>query len=96
MAAYIIVMREGPMHDSAAMNEYQKRTRQMQTEIKPMPRVIYGAIEGLEGEAPEGMVMLEFPTMDDARAWYNSDGYQDALPYRLQSAEYRAFLVEGL
>ena len=96
MPAYIIVMREGPLRDSAAMNEYQKRTRQMQSDIKPMPRVIYGAIEGLEGEAPEALVMLEFPSMDDARAWYNSDGYQDALPYRLQSGEYRTFLVEGL
>jgi uncharacterized protein (DUF1330 family) len=58
--------------------------------------VAYGAIEAVEGAAPNGMVMLQFPTAEDAKAWYNSPAYQAALPHRMKGAEYRAFIVQGL
>jgi uncharacterized protein (DUF1330 family) len=57
---------------------------------------MYGATEAVEGAAPDGMVMLEFPTIEAAKAWYESPGYQAALPYRRQGADYRAFIVQGL
>jgi uncharacterized protein (DUF1330 family) len=53
-------------------------------------------METLEGEAADGNVLLEFPTADDARAWYHSDEYQAAAEHRKLAAHYRAFLVEGV
>jgi uncharacterized protein (DUF1330 family) len=96
MPAYLIVYREGPVRDPEAMTEYQSRTRQMTTEQRPTPLVIHGAIQPVEGQPPEGVILLQFPTAADARAWYDSPGYQAALPYRLKAADYRVIIVEGL
>ena len=95
MPAYIIVFREEPLRDPAAMAEYQRKTREMKIEIKPKPLVVYGAMEALEGDKPDGVVMLEFPTVEDAKAWYNSPDYQAALPHRLKAAKHRAIIVDG-
>ena len=95
MPAYIITMRKGPVRDPEAMAEYQKRTRQMTGDFKMVPRVIYGATEGLEGTPPDGTVMLEFPSMEEARAWYNDPQYQEAIPFRQKAADYEMFIVEG-
>ena len=96
MSAYIIVMREEPLQDPESYAQYQTLTRQINVDIKLIPRVIYGKIEALEGEAPDGMVMMEFETFEQAHQWYHSGEYQNVLPYRLRSARHRAFIVEGL
>jgi uncharacterized protein (DUF1330 family) len=96
MPAYIVVLRDGPVTDADAYAEYQRKNREVPPAVKLKPLVAYGAMQALEGEAPDGVVILEFDTVEDARAWYESPGYQAALPYRLRSAEWRAFIVEGL
>jgi len=96
MPAYLIVLRESPIRDTEAFADYQRKTRETIGEYKLKPLVIYGSIQTLEGETPDGMVMLEFPTVEEASAWYNSAGYQAALPYRLKSAPHRAFIVDGI
>lgn len=55
----------------------------------------YGTIETLEGEEIEGAVILEFPNMDAARAWYRSSEYQEAAQHRFRGSRYRAFILEG-
>ena len=50
----------------------------------------------LEGPEAQGCVMIEFPTMDEARAWYNSDAYQEARKLRFAGADYRVFLTQGM
>ncbi len=53
-------------------------------------------MEALEGSLPDGAVILEFPTFEDARNWYYSPAYQAAAVHRKKGAEYRAFIVQGL
>ncbi len=96
MPAYIIVTRESPVRNQVGIETYSKMNRESPRDPNLTPLVIYGAIEGLEGIAPDGVIMLKFPTLEDAKAWYNSPAYQAALPYRVNSADYRAFIVEGL
>ncbi len=96
MPAYIITLRKGPVRDEEAMAEYQSRTRQMKAKFEMVPRIIYGATEGLEGTPPDGTVMLEFPTMEEAKAWYNNPEYQEAIPFRQKAADYEMFIVEGI
>lgn len=96
MPAYLIVVRNGPVSDPAEMAEYQRKTREAAPSVSVKPLVVYGGIEGLEGAAPDAVVMLQFETVDDAKAWYNSPGYQAALPHRLNAGDYRSFIVEGL
>jgi uncharacterized protein (DUF1330 family) len=96
MPAYLIVYRETPVRDEAAAAEYQRRTREMSPdEFQLKPRVVRGAIHPLEGSPPDAVIMLEFPSVEQARSWYNSPAYQEALPFRLNSAEYRSIIVEG-
>jgi uncharacterized protein (DUF1330 family) len=73
-----------------------RRTRETAGKHALKPLVVYGKVEALEGEMPDGVTVLEFPTVEEARAWYNSPDCQAALPYRLKAANYRAFIVEGL
>lgn len=35
---------------------------------KLTPRVVEGAVAGLEGDPPQGVIMLEFPLVEDAKA----------------------------
>jgi uncharacterized protein (DUF1330 family) len=96
MPAYLINYRETPIRDQDSFAEYQRRNRETDpTEFKITPLVVYGAVHALEGQAPDGVVMLQFPTVEDAKAWYNSPAYQAALPLRLNAAEYRTIIVEG-
>ena len=56
----------------------------------------YGPLEVLEGDDAEGVVLLQFPDMDAAKAWYHSPAYQDAKQHRLKGADYRVILAQGL
>jgi uncharacterized protein (DUF1330 family) len=96
MPAYIIVLREGPVRDPEAYATYQQKNRAAPPVVALKPLVAYGAMQALEGEAPDGVVLLQFDSVEDARAWYQSPGYQDALPHRLRCADWRAFIVEGI
>ena len=96
MTVYMIFTREEPVRDTAAMAEYQRLNRESAGSHKIKPLVVYGAVEAVEGKAPDGVIVLEFPTVEDAKAWYNSPHYQAALPYRLKAADYRAIIVQGV
>jgi len=56
----------------------------------------YGPYEVLEGPGVEGVVILEFPTRAEAKAWYESPAYQKAVQHRFVGADYSAILVEGV
>ena len=96
MPAYILFIREGAIRDQSEMDTYSRMIRENPPDPKLTPLAVYGAIEALEGNAPDGIVVLKFPSVEDAKAWYNSPGYQAAIPHRKKGAEYRALIVQGL
>jgi uncharacterized protein (DUF1330 family) len=96
MPAYVLFIREGQIRSPADMETYERIAREAPLDPKLTPLVVYGAMESLEGEAPGGVVILQFPTLEDAKAWYQSPGYQAAVPHRKKGADYRAFIVQGL
>lgn len=97
MVAYVIFVRDTPIRDETEMAEYTRLAiaGMMSGEHKVTSRVHPGPVEAFEGAAPTGVVMLEFPTLEEARAWYHSPGYQAAVPHRQAATDYRVFLVEG-
>jgi len=100
MPAYMIFIREDQVVDPVVLAAYSAANRANAATfverygIKPL--AVYGAMEVFEGDAPDGVILLEFATTDDARAWYGSPEYQAAIPLRKLGAAYRAILVEGL
>jgi uncharacterized protein (DUF1330 family) len=94
MAAYAVFIRDSTQ-DARGMETYLQKAPG--TFAGHPVRVLskYQRHEVLEGPDPEGIVLLEFPSMDEARAWYNSADYQEALKLRLKAANYRAILCEG-
>ncbi|GGW70489.1 DUF1330 domain-containing protein [Streptomyces xantholiticus] len=52
--------------------------------------------EVLEGEWPGGLVVLGFPTLRDARDWYESEAYQEIAPLRTRHLAGDVILVDGV
>lgn len=56
-----------------------------------------GAIEVMEGTWPtERAVIIKFPSMADAKAWYHSDDYAGPMAIRHKSAKTNFVFVEGV
>lgn len=95
MAAYAIFVRERtrvPSH----LETYSKKAEASLAGHPVEILASYGRHEVLEGAAMEGAVILEFPTFEAAKAWYESPAYRDAREIRFRGADYRAFIVQGL
>jgi uncharacterized protein (DUF1330 family) len=95
MAAYVIVDIE--VHDPVRYAQY----REMATPTVPAFGGKYvvrgGKVSTLEGTWPTGrFVVLEFPTAEQARAWWDSDLYRPAKALRHQTATTKMILVEGV
>jgi uncharacterized protein (DUF1330 family) len=95
MATYMIFIREGAVVDAEAMARYQNRNWSGPHPAGMKPLVVYGKQEVLEGAVPDGMVVIEFPDAEAAKAWYYSDEYQAAIKDRQLAAPYRCIMVEG-
>ena len=55
-----------------------------------------GEVRGLEGTARGRNVVIEFPSLDEAVACYESDEYQAAKAIRQRAAESELMIVEGV
>jgi uncharacterized protein (DUF1330 family) len=96
MSVYVLMVRETPIRDASAMEEYSKASRAGGGGVKIEPVIIYGDITPLEGKPFDGVVLLKFEDEAAAKAWYNSESYQKAIPHRQRAADYRGVIVKGL
>jgi uncharacterized protein (DUF1330 family) len=55
-----------------------------------------GSIEVLEGTWVGHVIVIEFPNLDVARAWYQSAAYQAIVRLRTENAEGDVLLVDGV
>ncbi len=93
----MIFIREGAIVDHEALAAYQSGNRGAKVAASAMkPLVVYGELETLEGDPADGVVVLQFPDRDAAKAWYFSPEYQEKVKLRQKAAPYRCLMVEGL
>jgi uncharacterized protein (DUF1330 family) len=92
-SGYVVFIREGEITDPEAMAAYKAAGGAPAAGVKPL--TVYGAMVTIEGEPADGMVILEFPSVQAARDWYNGD-YGERAKLRQKAAPYRGFIVEGL
>ena len=55
-----------------------------------------GKVVSLEGEPSKRVIMIVFPSLEQAQAWYDSPRYREIMPTRHRSAKSRVFIMEGI
>jgi uncharacterized protein (DUF1330 family) len=94
MPAYLIA--EVDVKDTAAYEEYKKITPGAVAAYGGKFIVRGGTVDSKEGDwKPARLVVVEFPSMDQARKFYDSKEYAPALAIRLKAAKSRLVLVDG-
>ena len=95
MPAYFLVdIRE--IKDAAKMNEYRSRVAPTVEKFGGRYLVRGGASEVVEGTyQPVRLAMLEFPNMEQARRWNDSDEYRDLKHLRLAATVSNGFFMMG-
>ncbi len=95
MSAYIIA--EVKVHDAELYETYRSQVQPTLEKYGGRFLVRGGRTELLEGDwNPPRLVVLEFPSADDARAWWSSSEYAEPKSLRQRSAVTQMILAEGI
>lgn len=95
MAAYIIV--DVSITNAEEYEAYKKLTPPSLSAYNGKFIVRGAPTESLEGDwQPGRIVLLEFPTYNEAKAWWASEEYAAAKVIRQKSASTKMILVEGV
>ena len=95
MAAYIIA--DVTVTDPATMDEYRKLVPGTLTPFGGRFIVRAGAHQTVEGDwKPNRLVILEFPSMEQAKRWYDSEEYRDPKAMRLRAGRTNLVMVDGV
>jgi uncharacterized protein (DUF1330 family) len=82
--------------DPAGFEEYRKQVPATVTKYGGRFLVRGGALEAVEGEwRPKRLVVVEFPSLQDAKRWYDSTEYKGPKALRQRTAKTKILLVEG-
>ena len=95
MSAYLVFTREQTL-DAPELATYKELVVPTLATFELKTLAAYGDYEVLEGEPTEGVVIVEFPTQELAKAWYESPAYEAARAHRFKGAKYRCILVQGV
>ncbi len=95
MSAYVIV---DIAVTNASLYEEYKRLAQVSVQASGGRYIARGGTtQLLEGSSqPNRVVVLEFPSLEHARAWYASPEYSRAIAVRQPCAKVNMVLVDGL
>lgn len=95
MTAYVVFIRD-EMKDQAAYDEYLQLGVPTLAPYGGEILVANGECQALEGAKIGGSVVLRFPDMAAARAWYTSPEYEKIKSMRLNATLGRAVLLNGI
>lgn len=97
MSAYAIGNLWPPARLDDEIFDYMER---IQTTLDPFGGsfLVHGAPERevREGEWPQALVIIAFPSMDAARGWYDSPAYQELIPLRTRHMAGDVLLIDGV
>ena len=95
MPAYFIVDLE--VTDPVGIEEYRKGVPATIAKYGGRYLVRGGKYEALEGKwRPQRVVLLEFPSVEQAKRWYDSEEYRGLKALRFKTARTDLILVEGV
>jgi uncharacterized protein (DUF1330 family) len=94
VAAYVIANVD--IKDAALFEQYRKQVPDTLARHGGRYLVRGGDHETLEGNwTPSRLVVLEFPTLEQARRWYQSEEYREPKALRMKCALTDVVLVQG-
>ena len=95
MAAYVLVDIE--VTDSGPYDDYRRQVPPVVEKFGGKYLVRGGNLETVEGDwTPRRLVVLEFPSVEKAKEFYDSEDYQPLKALRLSSTDSKMVLVEGV
>ena len=95
MSAYMVFTRDKTL-DQNELNLYSKEVPATLAGHEVKILALYGRHEDLEGDPTEGTVILEFPSIDAAQAWYDGPEYRKVREHRFKGSTYRVVLIQGV
>jgi uncharacterized protein (DUF1330 family) len=95
MAAYVIV--DLTVTDPPTMEEYRKQVPATLAKYGGRFLVRGGAHQTVEGDwKPNRVVVLEFPSLEQAKRWYDSEEYREPRAMRLRAGRANMIMVDGV
>ena len=95
MPAYLVA--DIDIKHTAGFEEYRKLVPATIQKYGGRYLVRGGQFEKLEGEwQPKRLAVIEFPSLEQAKRWYNSEEYRGPKAMRFKTAKTNLILVEGL
>jgi uncharacterized protein (DUF1330 family) len=95
MSAYLIV--DIDVRDAPGLEEYRNRVPATLTKYGGRFIVRGGKFQKLEGSwDPKRLVLIEFPSIEQAKQWYDSEEYRPLKAMRLKASTGNLVLVEGV
>jgi uncharacterized protein (DUF1330 family) len=95
MSAYVVVQVD--VKDPSRYEAYKKLVPPSLEKYGGRFVVRGGAVHTMEGTwAPKRFVLVQFPSVEQAKAWWASPEYAEAKALRQATAESQLIIVEGL
>ena len=96
MSAFVVV--DTKINDPEAYEEYKRLARPIAEKYGGIYRTRGGAMDIRETDlwTPTRIVIVEFPDMQSARAFADSEEYAPVQPIRRANAECTLFIIEGI
>ena len=95
MPAYVVA--DIDVHDPEKFEEYRKQAGPTSAAYGGRYLMRGGRVDVLEGEwSPKRFVVIEFPSVEQAKAWWNCQEYAGPKAIRQASAKSSFIVVEGI
>lgn len=98
MVAYAVFFREETL-DQSELDTYTSKLQENWAAFEAFsPRLLAVSSEQqvIEGGSLQGVVILEFPSVELAKQWYLSPEYQAVLQHRLKGGRFRSVIVASV
>lgn len=96
MAAFVVFVRSNTT-DPSGLDRYASIAKDAPiSKLQLVASSKISPLQVLEGPDPDSVVIMQFPTKQDALEWYESEAYQKARPFRMAVSECQAYLLEGV
>jgi uncharacterized protein (DUF1330 family) len=95
MSAYAVAI----VRETRFGPEVKEYLEKIDETLRPYPgtfRVHSGPYHLLEGASSGDLIIIEFPSLAQAKAWYSSAAYQAIKPLRTSNTDGDVFLVTGV